>query len=98
MRTKYIKCGGVGIYFLLQGNVIVYIGSTTNFPRRISAHYDKRFDRIRFIECEDFKHQEIRWMRKFKPKYNTQTMNKEWREILIETGHLEPSNTKFTNY
>lgn len=61
-----------GVYFLLRGNKIVYIGQTSRFPNRISCHTDKNFDSYRFIECswENSLKYESRWIKRFKPEYN----------------------------
>lgn len=96
MRIE-IECCQSGVYFLLDGNELVYIGSTTDFPRRIIAHNDKRFDRIRFIKCSNFKIYEKRLMRYFKPKYNTQTFTKKQRNELISEGYYQPFNSRFSN-
>ena len=62
-----------GIYFLLDGKEIVYIGQTKNFENRLIQHSNKNFTGYRFIECSDKKRRllyEARWLNKFKPKYN----------------------------
>ena len=61
-----------GIYFLLDGNEVVYVGQTKDFVNRIKSHSNKKYTSYRFIECEA-KHlleYEGRWIRKFKPKFN----------------------------
>lgn len=40
-----------GVYFLLDGNEIVYVGQAKNVYVRISCHTDKRFDRYAFVPC-----------------------------------------------
>lgn len=40
-----------GIYFLLDGNEVVYIGQAVNVYSRIGQHANKRFDRFTFIPC-----------------------------------------------
>lgn len=61
-----------GIYFLLKGKKLVYIGETMDFPNRVSQHKDKVFDNVRFIECESpaSYFYEQRLIKYFKPKYN----------------------------
>jgi len=62
-----------GVYFLLQGKEIVYIGQTFNWPRRLNSHKkDKVFDSFRLIECDKsvLNYYERRFIRYFKPKYN----------------------------
>ena len=69
------------IYFLIYMKVIVYIGETaTEFGKRIYQHKkDKKFDEVKcisskklsFLKNEYFrKYYELRWINKFKPKYN----------------------------
>ena len=69
------------IYFLIYMKVIVYIVETaTEFGKRIYQHKkDKKFDEVKcissnklsFLKNEYFrKYYELRWINKFKPKYN----------------------------
>ena len=69
------------IYFLIYMKIIVYIGETaTEFGKRIYQHKkDKKFDEVKcisskklsFLKNEYFrKYYELRWINKFKPKYN----------------------------
>jgi hypothetical protein len=41
-----------GVYFLLDGADIVYVGQAVNVYSRISQHTDKRFDRYAFVPCQ----------------------------------------------
>ena len=69
------------IYFLIYMKIIVYIGETaTEFGKRIYQHKkDKKFDEVKcisskklsFLKNEYFrKYYELRWINKYKPKYN----------------------------
>jgi len=40
-----------GVYFLLDGDKIVYVGQSVNVYSRIVNHTDKRFDRYAVISC-----------------------------------------------
>ena len=40
-----------GVYFLLEGEKVVYIGQSVNVYARIHQHTDKRFDRYAFVPC-----------------------------------------------
>ena len=40
-----------GVYFLLEGNEVVYVGQAVNVYSRIGQHTDKRFDRYAFVPC-----------------------------------------------
>ncbi len=66
------KCG---VYFLISGNEIVYVGQSVNIPSRIEQHkkdQQKTFDRYYYIECKvtELDVVEGRYIRKFMPKYN----------------------------
>lgn len=40
-----------GIYFLLQGGAVIYVGQALNVYRRIAHHDDKPYDEARFLPC-----------------------------------------------
>lgn len=63
------------IYFLINKNKIVYVGSSVSVLKRISSHTKKRdmvFDSYNSISSnsENFRHIEKKYIEKFKPKYN----------------------------
>jgi hypothetical protein len=41
-----------GIYFLIYGDKVIYVGQSVNVYARISQHHDKLFDSFAFIPCE----------------------------------------------
>jgi len=41
-----------GVYFLVDGDRVVYVGQSVNVYARISQHHDKVFDSFAFIPCE----------------------------------------------
>lgn len=41
-----------GVYFLLDGDEVVYVGQAVHVFSRIAQHTDKRFDRYAFVPCE----------------------------------------------
>jgi excinuclease UvrABC nuclease subunit len=64
-----------GIYFLLRGNVVVYVGQTEWFWQRLRAHMKdsrKDWDRFCFIEVpiDLLNEVEHHFIFKFKPEYN----------------------------
>ena len=71
MQPFQKKCG---IYLLHQGDVVVYVGQSTDIYTRVSKHHSdgKIFDYFSFIECEKSKlnSEEVKFIRKFSPKYN----------------------------
>ena len=93
--TKKLECSSeqiVGIYFLIQHsteeskNKIVYVGQSTNILFRIGAHtYEKKFDSMRYIECnEDLLNiLEKHYIKKFSPQHNKQ-LYKNFKERLRE--------------
>lgn len=40
-----------GVYFLIDGDRVVYVGQSVNVYSRIASHYDKAFDKFAFILC-----------------------------------------------
>jgi len=40
-----------GVYFLLDGNEVVYVGQAVNVYSRIGQHTDKQFNRYAFVPC-----------------------------------------------
>lgn len=49
MALPWVKASGV--YFLLDGDEVVYVGQAVNVYSRIGQHKDKRFDRYAFVPC-----------------------------------------------
>lgn len=43
-----------GVYLLIKGNEVVYVGQSVNIPSRVGQHVraGKKFDRVRFLVCE----------------------------------------------
>jgi hypothetical protein len=40
-----------GVYFLIDGDRVVYVGQSVNVYARIASHHSKVFDRFAFIPC-----------------------------------------------
>jgi hypothetical protein len=64
-----------GIYFLLDGEKIVYVGQSISLLSRVAKHWQegaKPFNRVFFIECAqaELSHLEALYIDKFKPQYN----------------------------
>ena len=69
--VSYVNASGV--YALVRGQEVVYVGQTINGLRRIGHHIkDKVFDRVFFLQVEIQELREVEaWMLSlFKPKYN----------------------------
>jgi hypothetical protein len=67
-----------GIYFLVQGNRIVYVGQSRNVHVRIDCHRrdkSKKFDGYAFVQCAPkmLNAVEANYIAKFRPKYNVMT-------------------------
>lgn len=65
------------IYFLFDGDEIVYIGRTTYGIDRVYRHCTeaggyKQFDSVTMLECELREMEEIEksWIKRLKPRYN----------------------------
>ncbi len=60
-----------GVYFLCQGNKVVYVGQSKTPSTRIAAHQaDKKFNRVFLIPTNDLDNVEQEYIRKLRPKYN----------------------------
>lgn len=72
MNTKEkIPCSGV--YFLFEGDEVVYVGQGANPMARINTHLiDKKFDSYYVVPCdeENLNQTEAEYITKYLPKYN----------------------------
>ncbi|WP_250518638.1 phage integrase Arm DNA-binding domain-containing protein [Caballeronia sp. ATUFL_M1_KS5A] len=74
--TKAIRYDQVcGVYFLIHGDMIVYVGQSRNILTRLAQHQSecaKIFDSFYMIECKasDLDRIEALYIRKFRPIYN----------------------------
>lgn len=62
-----------GIYFLVQGDRIIYVGQSANVYQRASAHRSsKDFDKIHIIQCpvEELRRLESLYIKRFNPELN----------------------------
>jgi|GEM_PF-6135459 len=62
-----------GVYFLIKGDMVVYVGQSKNVYARIRRHLDsKAFDKINVIACEEseLNRLERMYIRKFSPILN----------------------------
>ncbi len=64
-----------GIYFLLENDIVVYVGQALAISARISKHiHDKKksFDKVRYLECskEELNKKEKYLIAHYHPKYN----------------------------
>ena len=70
---KFFSRSEHGIYLLWQGDVVVYVGRTTNLFSRTTNHQaDKEFDRIQFVKMPRDRQDiyEIELIKTLHPKYN----------------------------
>lgn len=91
---KITDFGVCGIYFLLQGEEVVYIGKSKNFWLRLSDHFnsDKKFDNIYFLPAKEeiLLRLEEKYILEYKPLYNKTLSNSGYisknfyRDILIQ--------------
>lgn len=66
-----------GVYFLLDGDEVVYVGQAVNVYSRIAQHTNKQFDRYAFVPCavemlDKLESLYIHWLR---PKLNGSLSN-----------------------
>lgn len=62
-----------GVYFLIKGDEIIYVGQSINIHQRIGDHAkSKDFDTFTYAECNknDLSVMEAKYITKFKPKLN----------------------------
>jgi hypothetical protein len=62
-----------GVYFLFDGDEIVYVGQSVNVLNRVTSHfYDKKFDKVALLRVpeKDLLAIESIYIKKFLPKYN----------------------------
>lgn len=62
-----------GVYFLIDGEEVVYVGQSQNCFYRVGARFaDKKFDKVVLLPFmfEDLDYFEDYYIKKYKPKYN----------------------------
>lgn len=79
--TDYsLKNKKIGIYFLLQNDIIVYVGKALNIFSRIRQHLksDKIFNKVYYLEFQkkDLDTKENEFIGKFIPLYNKDNLSK----------------------
>lgn len=66
--------GVAGVYFLMQGGAVVYIGETSCIVSRLAQHrQDKEFDGFRLLRVDDAQERlrlEKAYIQKHSPRYN----------------------------
>ena len=62
------------IYFLIDGEEVVYVGQSSIGLQRPYSHSDKIFNRIAILRCDSKELDELesKYIRKYSPKYNKQ--------------------------
>ena len=75
-------CCFSGIYFLCEGNDVVYVGQSVNAGSRSTSHRDKQFNSILILPVPEEKLNEIEsaFIGLLKPKYN-KTLHRSGNEI-----------------
>ena len=60
------------VYFLVENNIIVYIGASSNRFRIGKHKKSKNFDEVYYLQCENYYHWKIETLliKNFKTKYN----------------------------
>lgn len=63
----------MGIYFLMNKGVVIYVGQSHNIKQRMLQHYkEKIFDAIFYFECDESQLTELeaKYIDEFNPSYN----------------------------
>lgn len=65
------------IYFLIDGENVVYVGQSKIGLSRPYQHMNKKFDKVSFFRCEEneLDYLETKFIQKYKPKYNKAILN-----------------------
>ena len=66
------------VYFLVRGDVVVYVGQTIRLWERLKQHRSKDYDRAFFVRCqlEEMNAIERRWITELEPELNVQFVPK----------------------
>ena len=84
-----------GIYFLKQGEKVVYVGQSVNIENRVKQHTDKEFDSYHYIECSNdlLDSTELAFITLYQPIYNKNGISSQ----MIKT-YLEETSNDFVMY
>lgn len=75
-----------GVYILLNGLEVIYIGSSVNIERRLTGHKDKDYDHYVIIECKRYKMMEKKLIRLINPPLNILT----YRDVFTTNLCIDP--------
>lgn len=74
--TEYVPPPRIGpcVYFLFDGDEIVYVGQSIDLQNRLRGHEFKTFDRVAYylVPEDRIDEEERRWIFGLRPKYNAQ--------------------------
>jgi hypothetical protein len=85
-----------GVYFLLDGDEVVYVGQSTHVYNRIPNHMDKVFNRYAFVPCGEpmLDKLESLYIHCLRPRLNGDTKARDGKhapialDVLLGGGHL----------
>jgi len=68
-----------GVYFLVYGDEVVYVGQSRSVFARVSSHVDKTFDRFAFVPCSHAMLDQLEslYIHVLRPKLNGNICNRE---------------------
>lgn len=71
-KAKILQAEKCIIYFLIDGNEVVYVGQSKHGLQRPFSHTDKDFTQVAYMTCEEkmLDYMETKYIRKYNPKYN----------------------------
>jgi hypothetical protein len=63
-----------GVYFLIEGNRVVYVGQSINIMGRLASHSQKNFEKVAFLPCpqESLSMVESFYIHMLRPRHNAQ--------------------------
>lgn len=89
-QDTYKGQGMKGVYILLNGFEVIYIGSSVNIERRLTGHKNKDYDHYVIIECKRHKMMEKKLIRLINPPLNIVT----YRDVFTTNLCINPKLAK----
>lgn len=87
------------IYFLMDGDEVVYVGQSKIGLARPYSHKDKKFTKIAIINCKESEldDKETEFIKKYKPKYNKMAGKSDYSYARIKTIIKNQTNIRNFN-
>ena len=96
-KNEYETLSVKGVYFLLKGSEIVFVGQSTDVLIRIAQHWaqkEKQFDAYYIVECpvSEFNLVQAYFIYKFKPLHNNSLPSQEMFKSLSQINSIFDTN------